>query len=386
MAFHQFNPFCPIIACCGSVAVLGDKIKEAGCKRPIICCDEGIVNAGITKKVQDILAASGLDCGVFSGVHADPSAEIVDEAVEAALAHKADCLVGLGGGSSMDTAKCASIRLSGFEGKTAKYVLAVPIRMDTTVPVFLVPTTTGTGSECTKVAVISRPEHNVKWSVYVNTTMAIIDPELTVTLPKHETATTGLDALAHATEALTSKDSNVHSDLLAVAAIEKISKYLLTTWIEPDNIEARTQMALAANWAGMAFADPMCHAGHAIGDALGCNFHTSHGHSCSLGLAEVMRLVAPAVPEKMAVIAKAMGLNVNGSETGKELGDMVAEFIYDLMRKMELISLKSIGATREGVIALAQEVVDNHLSSYCPVKITLEVAEKLLADMYDNYQ
>ena len=386
MVFQQFNPFCPIIAGCGSVSVLGDKIKEAGCKRPFICCDEGIVNAGITKKVQDILAGSGLDCGVFAGVHADPSAEIVDEAVEAAIAHNADCLVGLGGGSSMDTAKCASIRLSGFEGKTAKYVLAVPIRMDTTVPVFLVPTTTGTGSECTKVAVISRPEHNVKWSVYVNTTMAIVDPELTVTLPKHETATTGLDALAHATEALTSKDSNVHSDVLAVAAIEKISKYLLKSWQEPNNIEARTQMAIAANLAGMAFTDPMCHAGHSIGDALGCNFHTAHGHSCSLGLAEVMRLVAPAEPEKMAIIANAMGIEVSGNETGIELGDKIADFIYGLMEKMELISLKKIGATREGVIALAQEVVDNHLSSYCPVKITLEVAQKLLADMYDNYQ
>lgn len=386
MAYQQYNPSCPIIFGCGSVSVLGDKIKERGCKKPFICTDKGILDAGIVAKVSAVLKEAGLEHSWFAGVKPDPSAEIVDEAVEAALAFGADCLIGLGGGSSMDTAKCASVRLSGFEGKTADYVLAVPLRMNTTVPVFLLPTTTGTGSECTRVAVISRPEFNVKWSVNVNTTLAIIDPEFTVTLPKEETANTGLDALAHATEALTSKDANVHSDYYAVGAIEKIGAYLLKAWNEPDNMEARTNMALAANWAGLAFDDPMCHLGHAIGDAFGCNFHTHHGHSCSLGLAEVMRLVAPVVPEKAAIIAKAFGLTLSGSETGEELGDMIADFIYGLMRKMEFVSLKSMGIPRERVVACAQEVVDNHLSGYSPIKITLEIAQDVLGKIYDNYQ
>lgn len=386
MAFHQFNPSCPVIVGCGSVAVIGDKIKEHGCKKPFICTDEGVYNAGIIDKVTAVLKDSGLEYGIFKGVHPDPSAELVDEAVEAALAFGADCLIGVGGGSSMDTAKAASIRLSGFEGKTADYVLAVPPTIPTTTPVFLMPTTTGTGSECTKVAVISRPEFNVKWSVFVRTTLAIIDPTFTVTLPRQETANTGLDALAHATEALTSKDANVHSDYYAVGAIKKIGAYLLKSWQEPKNLEYRTNMATAANWAGLAFADPMCHLGHAIGDAFGCNFHTHHGHSCSLGLAEVMRLVAPVVPEKMAIVANAMGLPVKGGETGAELGDMVADFIYGLMRQMEFVSLKSMGISRERVVACAQEVVDNHLSGYAPLKITLEIAQDILGKIYDNYQ
>lgn len=386
MNFHQFNPSCPVIVGCGAVSVLGEKIKEFGCKKPLICCDAGIKEAGIVDKVIKSLDASSIEHSVYSGVHPDPSAAIVDEAVEAAIACGADCLIGLGGGSSMDTAKAATIRLSGFEGKSEDYILAHPISVNTTVPVFLVPTTTGTGSECTKVAIISRPEHNAKWSVYVNTTLAIVDPELTVTLPKQETANTGLDALAHATECLTSKDANVHSDHLAVGAIEKIAKYLLRAWENPTDMEARTNMAIAANWAGSAFADPMCHVGHAIGDAFGCNFHTYHGHSCSLGLSELMKLVAPVVPEKMAVIAKAMGLDVKGNESGKELGDMVANFIYDLMRKMNFVSLKSLGITREQVVGVAQEVVDSHLSSYCPVTLTIESARELMGNIYDNYQ
>lgn len=386
MAFQQYNPSCPVIVGCGAVSVISDKIKERGCKKPFICTDEGVYGAGIVDKVAAVLTEGGLEYGVFTGVRPDPSAEIVDQAVEAALKFGADCLIGLGGGSSMDTAKAASIRLSGFEGKTADYVLAVPPVVDTTTPVFLMPTTTGTGSECTKVAVISRPEFNVKWSVFVNTTLAIVDPEFTVTLPKQETANTGLDALAHATEALTSKDANIHSDYFAVGAIEKISAYLVKTWHEPDNLDARTNMAIAANWAGLAFDDPMCHLGHAIGDAFGCNFHTHHGHSCSLGLAEVMRLVAPVVPQKMAIIAKALGLSISGNETGAELGDMVADFIYGLMRQMEFVSLKSMGISRDRVVACAQEVVDNHLSGYSPVKITLEIAQDVLGKIYDNYQ
>lgn len=386
MNYHQYNPSCPVIVGCGAVSVIGDKIKEFGCAKPLICCDEGIKAAGIVEKVTAQLKKAGLEFGVFSGVKPDPSAEIVDNAVEKAFEIGADCVIGLGGGSSMDTAKAATIRLSGFEGKTADYILAHPISMDTTVPVFLVPTTTGTGSECTKVAVISRPEFNAKWSVYVKTTLAVVDPELTVTLPQQETANTGLDALAHATEALTSKDANIHSDYLAVGAIEKIAKYLLRSWKNPNDLEARTNMAIAANWAGAAFADPMCHVGHALGDAFGCNFHTYHGHSCSLGLSEVMRLVAPVVPEKMAVIAKAMGLDVIGTETGEELGEMVTGFIYSLMREMNFVSLKSMGITREQVVAVAAEVADSHLSSYCPVEITLERAQDMLGKIYDNYQ
>ena len=296
------------------------------------------------------------------------------------------------GGSNLkealtDTAKAATVLLSGYEGKTEDYVLAVPLKLETSVPVFLVPTTTGTGSEVTRVAIISRPEFNKKWSVHLrHTTLAIVDPSLTVTLPRKETANTGLDALAHATEALTSKGAEIHSDLFAVAAIEKITQNLYRSWSEPEDREARTNMAVAANLAGLAFDCPMCHLPHAIGDAFGCHFHTEHGHSCSLGLPEGLRLVAPVVPDKMAIVAKAMGIELSGTETGEQLGDLVADWIYALMRKMEFVSLHSMGITREQVLACAEDVATSHLVGYCPVTITKEVAEDVLGRLYDNYQ
>lgn len=387
MEYKQHNPSCPIITGWGSISVLGEKIKELNKSRPLLVCDEGIFSAGIIEKVTSVLKKAGLEYAIFSGVHPDPSAEIVDEAVEVGFAFGADCVVGVGGGSSMDTAKASTVRLSGYEGLTKDYVLAVPLKLETTVPVILVPTTTGTGSEITRVAVISRPEYNVKWSVHLKkTTLAIVDPSLTVTLSKQETANTGLDALAHACEALTSKDHNIHSDLFAIAAIEKIAKYLIISWLEPDNKEARTNMAIAANWAGLAFDDPMCHLPHAIGDAFGCHFHTHHGHSCSLGLAESMRLVAPVVPDRVAMIAKALGISLDGNETPEMLGNLVADLIYKYMHTMNFISLSSMGISREAVVACASDVAVNHLSGYCPIKVTEELAADILGKLYDNYQ
>jgi len=387
MAFSQHIFSCPIIYGWGSISSLADKIKEAGKSRPLIVTDEGVVSAGIIEIVGAVLSQGGLEYAVFSGVKPDPSAEIVDAAVEAGIGFNCDIVVGVGGGSSMDTAKASTVRLSGYEGLTSKYILAVPLKLDTTVPVILVPTTTGTGSEVTRVAVISRPELNMKWSVHLkNTTLAIVDPQLTVTLSKEETANTGLDALAHATEALTSTGRNVHSSLFAVAAIEKIAENLYTSWLEPSNTEARSNMSLAANYAGLAFDSPMCHLGHAIGDAFGCHFHTHHGHSCSLGLPETLRLVAPVLPEQMQIIARAMGIVLDGTESPAAVGDLVADWIYNLMHKMDFVSLRSMGISREQVIACAKDVSNNFLTSFCPVTITEEVAEEVLKRIYDNYQ
>jgi 1,3-propanediol dehydrogenase len=310
---------------------------------------------------------------------------MIDEASAIARAEKVDGVIGIGGGSSMDTAKAISVLLT-KPGKASDYVLAKPIYIDTKTPVFLVPTTAGTGSEITCVAVISRPDMNTKWSVFLNVNIAIVDPELTVTLPKLETATTGLDALSHAMEAMTGLNWNPHSDLVGEAAIKKIAKNLVTAYNEPNNIEARSEMMLAANFAGLAFNDPITHVGHSAADAFSCHFHTPHGYNCAVSLPTAMALVGPVMPEKMRVIADALGIGLTGEETGKELGELVAEKIRELMRAVELKSLKAMGFSREEVLSLVPDVVSNHLASYCPVKVTDDVAYGVLADIYDSYQ
>jgi len=383
--YREFSMPSPVIFGCGAISVLGEKVKEKGCKKVLIICEKAIEDAGIVAKAEKSLKDAGVGYAVYNGVVADPPDSIVDEAGEMAKREGADCLVGLGGGSSLDTAKAASILMTN-PGPAKQYISALPVVVDTTAPLILIPTTAGTGSECTAVAIISRPDMNAKWSVFVNSSLAIVDPELTLSVPRSVTASTGMDAFAHAVESMTNIQGNHHSDLFAIAAIEKISKYLAVCCDEPNNIEARTEMALAANWAGLAFNNPIVHVGHAIADALSINFHTPHGYNCALALPETIAIVAPVIPDRVREIAKAMDLPLTGSETGEQLGTLVAGAVRDLMRKIGIKSLKELGYTREKVMSLNTDVISSFLSTLCPVTIDEALAEKLMAAVYDNYQ
>jgi len=383
--YFDFKIPAPIIFGAGSVSVLGEKVKGMGCKKVLIVCEKQIEDAGIVAKAVKSLAAADVGCAIYNGVVADPHDGIVDAAGEMAKREGADGIVGIGGGSSLDAAKAATILLEN-PGPAAQYICAVPMFINTKTPLILIPTTSGTGSECTPVAVISRPDMNAKWSVFVNSSLAIVDPELTLSVPKSVTATTGLDALAHSMEGMTTVLANVHSDLFAVAAIEKIVKNLPVCCDDPGNLEARIEMSMASNFAGLAFTSPLVHVGHAIADALSVHLHTPHGYNCALALPEAMCVIAPFAPDRIRTIAKAMGLALTGSETPEQLGKMVADGIRALMRKVGIKSLKEMGYEREKVVGFVQDVVTSFLSTLCPVKIDEALAEKLLAGVYDNYQ
>ena len=383
--FNEFSQPAPIVFGAGSISILGERVKALGCKTALCIYDKGVEDSKIASRAVKILIDAGIDCITFNGVLADPTDSIVDAAGDLAKATGADCLIGIGGGSSMDTAKATSILLDN-PGPARKYILPAPTFYDTKTPIFLIPTTSGTGSECTSVAIISIPDLNVKWSAFVNTTLAIVDPELTISLPKNVTVNSGLDAFAHAAEAITGLNWNHHSDLFGEAAIRKITRHLFTCYNDPGNIEARSELALAANWAGLAFNNPITHVGHAMADAFSGHFHTPHGLNCALALPCTMEFVAPAVPEKMRTIANAMELSLTGNETGEELGKAVAEGIWKMMRSMDMPSLKAMGYSREKVISFASDVAASHLSGYSPVPVTEEVAAELLARVYDTYQ
>jgi len=383
--FIEFSQATPVIFGCGAISILGEKIKERGCKKAIIICEKGIEDAGIVAKAIASLDAAGIAHAVFSGVLADPPDSVVDEAGEFALREGVDCIIGLGGGSSLDTSKSTAILMSN-PGPIRKYINQTPMFVNISTPLFLIPTTAGTGSECTTVSVITLPDKNVKWSVFVNPTLALVDPELMLSLPKSITASTGMDALSHAIESITNLNCNPHSDLYAEAAIKKISSNLLTCCDSPGNVGARSEMALAANWAGMAFNITICHVGHAIADALSCNFHTPHGLNCALALPATIDLVAQAVPERVRTVALAMGLPLSGGESAGKLGQITADGIRALMRSIGIPSLKEMGFPRETVVGAVDHVLANFLSTFCPVKIDKNTAGKLLAAVYDTYQ
>jgi alcohol dehydrogenase class IV len=386
MTYPEFNVSVPVIFGCGASKILGERLLALNCSRALIICDKGVAHTGLLAQITETLKASGIEAFAFTEVTSDPLHTTVDEASTFAKSVNADCLVGIGGGSSMDVAKATAIALE-LNKPAVTFVLPQPITVPVKTPVVLLPTTAGTGSEVTAVAIISVPEKNGKWSVFTNTSLAILDPELTLSLPAVITANTGLDALSHAMEAMTTNQHNVHSDLFAKAAIEKITTWLPIAVREPQNLEARSEMMLASNWAGFAFNNPITHVGHAIADALSVKYHTPHGYNCALALPAAIAFVASALPEQLAQIASAMGLSrqaVYELKAHNELGEAVSDMIRQLINEVQLLPLTSVAPNREEVIALAPDVIANHLCSFSPIPVTLKDAERLLGIIYDK--
>lgn len=374
----------PILYGVGAIKLLGERVKGFGAKKPMLICDPNL-DPSTYQKAVDSVKAAGLDYVMFKETKRDAPIEVIDECGEIALREKADCLVGIGGGSTLDTAKATAILLS-HPGPIKQYILADPIQMTVNVPIILLPTTAGTGSECTKVAVVNRTDLNMKWSVFISLGLAIIDPELTLSLPPYETAYTGMDALSHAIEGLTSNNPNPLSHAAGLDAIRKISRSLLRAYHDGSNLEARIDMAQAAHLGGLCFDDPLTHVGHATADGMSITFHTPHGVGCALATPEVCSVVGPAVPDIMLEIAEAMRLNVTGSESGEKLGKMCAEKCRELMAEMKIPSLKAQGFERDKMLEVAKETETSHLSSFSPVKITREIAHDIAFGVYDNYQ
>lgn len=374
----------PILYGVGAIRELGARVKGFGAKKPMLICDPNLDPSTYDKAVESIKAA-GLDYVLFKETQRDAPIELIDRCGEIALKEKADCMVGIGGGSTLDTAKAAAILLS-HPGPIKNYILAQPIAVSVDVPIILLPTTAGTGSECTRVAVCNRTDLNMKWSVFVTLALAIIDPELTLSVPPYVTAYNGMDALAHAIEGLTSNNPNPLSHACGLDAIRKISRNLRRACENGQDLNARIEMAEAAHLAGIAFDDPLTHFGHATADGMSINLHTPHGVGCALALPEVCALCGPAVPERMREIAEAAEIPLRGDESGEELGRLTADWCRRLMRETKIPSLKEQGFDRALMAEVAKETESSHLSDFSPIKVTHELALEIAYGVYDHYQ
>ena len=195
-----------------------------------------------------------------------------------------------------------------------------------------------------------------------------------------------MDAFSHAVESITGRSRNPRSEVLALDAIRRIVRYLPIAYRSGADMEARTNLSLASNFAGIAFADADNHFGHSIADALSATFHTPHGLNCAWGNPELIRLIAPAVPDKLALIGQAMGLSCTGAESPVQLGEQVAAAVRELMRSCGIKSPREMGFTREQVVSGAPLAFGSGLRFNCPVDITPELAQSAMEGVYDNYQ
>jgi len=297
----------------GTVSQVGAEAAKIGARKALIVTDTGVVKGGLIAEVEKSLKASKIDCGLFDRVEAEPPARIVDECAREVTEKKYDVLIGVGGGSSLDVTKGASI-VATNGGKVLDYV-GNDIVPRAGVPKILLPTTAGTGSEVTRVFVVTDEADNDKkviFSDYNLSSVAIIDPLLTLSMPPGVTADTGMDALVHAVETYVSRLATPFSDILALEAISLIGEYLPVAYAKAENMEARYNMSLAATLAGLAFSSGGLGAVHALAYVLGTEYHMSHGRTNAIMLPYVVDYNKTGALSKYARIAQAMGEKTAG--------------------------------------------------------------------------
>jgi alcohol dehydrogenase class IV len=330
------------------------ELRDAGGSKALIVTDAQLVdNTDIPRRVQDALGDACV--GVFSDVPADSGVHVVDAGAQMAKELGADSVVSVGGGSPIDTAKGIAIVMT--EGGSLRDYEGFQMLSRPQAPHVSIPTTAGTGSEVTYVAVIK--DHEAKQKLlfgdhHIIPNVALLDPTLTVGLPKQLTAATGMDALSHAVEALHSQQREPIADALAIGAIRLIGQYLPTAVSSGDDLVARGQMLIAANIAGAAFSNSQVGLVHAMAHTVGAHYGVHHGLANSLLLPHVIRFNAEEVPECYRPVADAMGVDLSG-RSDLEAAHAAADAIAKLAADVGLPSkLSEVGVPEDALDALAE--------------------------------
>ncbi len=298
----------------GSIAELPALLAKLGLRRPLIVTDPTMVRTGLIRRCQEPLEAAGIAADLFSDTVPEPT----DTVIHAGVGHIGpahDCLIAFGGGSPMDTAKAMAILAAGPPGAKMRD-FKVPAQADhARLPVIAIPTTAGTGSEVTRFTVITDAERGEKMLISGLGALplaAIVDYELTFTVPARTTADTGVDSLTHALEAYVSRRANPVSDALARTAMALIGRHLRTAFREPQNAAAREGMMLGATTAGMAFTNSSVALVHGMSRPIGAHFHVPHGLRNAMLLPAVTRWSLGANMQRYADAARFIGVATPG--------------------------------------------------------------------------
>lgn len=360
IAPFTFNTSQRIVFENGAASKLADVAAFCLGQRPFIVTDPGIVSLGLHAPALDGLTQSGLDVGQFTDVVADPPRELVEKAVEAAKSHQATSVVGFGGGSSLDVAKL--VALLSHSGEDLDDAWGIGNARGPRLPLVLIPTTAGTGSEVTPISIITvgQEEKRGVVSPLLLPDIAVLDPLLTLGLPAAVTAATGIDAMVHAIEAYASKSANNNpaSRILAVEALRLLGANIETAVTTPEDEDARGSMLLGSMFAGMAFANSPVAAVHALAYPLGGTFHVAHGLSNALVLPHVLRFNNSVASATYAEIAPSLFPELSDVADPHVRADAFAEKLSGLATKLGLQTrLSELGITEEDVPKLARDAM-----------------------------
>jgi alcohol dehydrogenase class IV len=375
----------------GSSGRLGEIARRLGCRSLFLVTDKGVLDCGLLGPALKSLAASDIAVTIYSDVRADPPAHIVNAAADAAIAAHVDGVVGLGGGSSMDVAKLVALLAYGAEKLDDVY--GVGVAKGPRLPLILLPTTAGTGSEVTPISIVTTGEGEKKGVVspVLLPDWAVLDADLTLGLPPDVTAATGVDAMVHAIEAFTSRRlKNPVSDCLAREALRLLSTNIHEACRNGGNREARQAMLLGSMLAGMAFANAPVAGVHALAYPVGARFHVPHGLSNSLVLPAVIRFNLMAAESLYAELADIVvpgrtgqAGSTGGGGTARTKAKALAARLTALPLELSLQTrLREVGIAESDVAQLAEDAMrQTRLLVNNPREITLDDAKAIYMEV-----
>jgi len=368
----------------GSFEKLGEYIDELGGKRPMIVIDKNLADAGYRGKIAALFEGIGMTYTLYDRVEAEPPLELADEGAKVALKTKSDIVIGIGGGSAMDTAKAISV-IAANKGKAKDY-LGLNNTPGPGLPKIMIPTTAGTGSEVTFTSVFIRSDLKKKEgmnSPYLYPEIALLDPVLTLSVPPAVTASTGVDAFCHALESYTSKNASPMSEMFSLEAMELIASSLRTCVHNGDDIVAREAMLLGSLYAGLGLANAGVTAVHSLSYPLGGKYGIPHGMANTVLLPAVMQFNLPGAIEKLAVVSEIMGEAVEDLSL-REAADMAVGAVEELIHDCDINdTLETLGVEREDFPELAEMAmtVARPLANN-PRTVTVEDAIEIYEDAF----
>jgi len=369
----------------GTIERVRDEAERLGGKRILIVTDDAIERFNLLKEVEKPLGEGPFELNVIKTA-AEPRVDAAEKIVETLRLSTFDLVIGIGGGSCMDMAKVASLMYTN-PGTVGQYV-GINLVQNPGLPKILIPTTAGTGSEVTPNAILARSDNQLKVGIVTPhniADVAIVDPQMTMTMPARLTATTGLDALSHAIEAYISISSNQFSDALALRAVSLISTSLHSAFADGKDLAARSNMSMAALLAGIAISIAGTCAGHAAAYSFAVKYGFSHGLSCAISLPYIIKYNAVSCFPKVEAIAAALGEKLSGLGP-EEVASKAAASITDLMKKLRVpYRLKDLNISREDIPDLAERMMKTtRLLANNPRNIREEDALQLLENMWQG--
>lgn len=367
----DLRPLPRIVFGAGSAGTLAKEVTALGGRHAVVVTDKGLVNAGVIAPIVERLDGAGITTTVFDGVEPNPTTENVLAGGEAARGHEDPVIIAIGGGSSLDAAKAIGLSASNpgpAESLTVGNTVANP-----SPPIIAVPTTAGTGSENNMFSLITGGGRKL-YIAHASTLprLSVLDPTLTLGLPKVPTATCGMDVLTHAMEALVARRGSPYSDGVALEAIRMVAQNLPTAFAQGTDLEARSQLLLASNMASIAFGYAGLGACHGAGHPLSARYGLAHGQTLATLLPAVMELNMDVSEAKYARAAFALGVGELGRSDADNARAAVGA-VRELRAKVETDkTLTQLGVPEDGIDQLVQDAMADFVTAGNPKRVTPE--------------